>query len=595
MSEIVEPRYFRDLERPLFGWLHRPAQATIATIGLLVCSPLGYEAVCAHRSLKHFASAAAAEGIPALRFDYDGTGDSAGTDMDPDRLDAWLRSIHAAIETLKAHTGVRQVALLGVRLGTTLSALVASQRSDIAGLAVIAPVIVPKAYLRELRALALARPQPPPPPDVVIDPELQESAGFTLTPQTRAQLMGIDLMTVERAPPSVLIIERDDMPGYDAWRDKLIALGTRVQSHRLPGFTEMMLDSHETVIPARMVAATREWLVQLAAAPSDAAATSSPTPGLLNRALFQSGQGISVAMEQAVFIGAPDRLFGIVTTPVPGQGAQPPTTAVMLLNSGAVHHIGPNRLYVTLARRWAAQGIVVLRLDLSGLGDSSPRAGEAENVVYGSRANEDISAAMNFLTSEYGVTDIHAIGVCSGGYHGFKSAVAGAPLRTVVSINPLTFNWKEGTSLAFPEYRVAQDVMRYKTNALQWASWKKLLTGGVNIPELLQVLLRRGASATANSVKDLARRLNIPLPDDLGTELAALSKRDVNLLFVFANGEPGIDLLKNGGGCVVQRLRTHRQLDIQMIDGADHTFTTRWSRERLVEVLSTHVGRWTGH
>jgi alpha-beta hydrolase superfamily lysophospholipase len=593
MSEIVEPTYFGDVERPLFGWLHRPAQATIAAIGLLVCSPLGYEAVCAHRSLKHFASTAAADGIPALRFDYDGTGDSAGTDLDPDRVDAWVRSIHAAIETLKAHAGVRQVALLGVRLGATLSALVASQRSDIAGLAVIAPVVMPKGYLRELRALALARPQPPPPPGVVVDPDLQESAGFTVSSQTRTQLMGIDLMKLERAPANVLIIERDDMPGYDAWRDKLLALGANVQSHRLPGFTEMMLDSHETVIPWSMIDATREWLRQLTDAPA-ATAVPTPVPGLLNRALFQSDEGSSVAMEQAVFMGA-ERLFGIVTTPVPGQGAHPPTTAVMLLNSGAVHHIGPNRLYVTLARRWAAQGLVVLRLDLSGLGDSAPRAGEEENIVYSKRANEDVRAAMEFLTSEYGITDIHAIGLCSGGYHGFKSAVAGAPLRTVVSINPLTFNWKEGTSLAFPEYRVAQDVMRYKTNAFQWASWKKLLTGGVDIPELLQVLLRRAVSVTTNFVKDVAHRLSIPLPDDLGTELAALSKRDVNLLFVFANGEPGIDLLKSGGGYVVQRLRAHRKLDIQMIDGADHTFTSRWTREQLVEVLSTHVGRWNGH
>lgn len=593
MNEIPEPLYFGGVERPLFGWLHRPAQTTIATLGLLVCSPLGYEAVCAHRSLKHFAASASAVGIPALRFDYDGTGDSAGTDLDPDRLDAWMNSIHAAIEALKAHTGVQQVALLGIRLGSTLGAVVASQRTDIAGLVAIAPVITPKAYLRELRALSLARPQPAPPPEIVVDPELQESAGFTLTSQTRAQLTSIDLMKLDRAPAHVLIIERDDMAGHDAWREKLLALGANVQTHRLPGYTEMMLDSHETVIPAQMISASREWLMQLAATQPRALAAPSSIPAHLDRALFQSDQNGPVTMERAVFIGSPDRLFGVVTTAVPGQGGHTPTTAVMLLNSGAVHHVGPNRLYVTLARRWAAQGIVVLRLDLSGLGDSAPRAGEDENIVYSTRANEDVRAAMEFLSSEYGVTDIHAIGLCSGGYHGFKSAVAGAPLRTVVSINPLTFNWKEGSSLAFPEHRVAQDVMRYKTNAFQWASWKKLLTGGVNIPELLQVLLRRGVSATSNLLKDVLRRLNIPLPNDLGTELAALSRRDVNLLFVFANGEPGIDLLKNGGGSVVHRLRAHRKLNIRMIDGADHTFTSRWTRDQLVEVLSSHVEQWT--
>ena len=133
--------------------------------------------------------------------------------------------------------------------------------------------------------------------------------------------------------------------------------------------------------------------------------------------------------------------------------------------------------------------------------------------------------------------------------------------------------------------------MRYKTNAFRWESWKKLLTGGVDIPELVQVLVRRVVGASKNILKDLVRRMHIPLPDDLGTELAGLGKRQINLFFVFADGEPGIDLLKNGGGSVVRRLHAHKRLNIEFIRGADHTFTDRSPRDQLVDVLSSHIHR----
>src|SRR3954469_14099070 len=120
MSGRFEPLYFGPPERPLFGWLHRPEHRS-HSIGLVVCNPLGYEAVCAHRTIKHFANAAANASIPALRFDYDGTGDSAGSDFDTGRFDAWLTSIQLAIDTLKQQTGVSRVCLLGIRLGATLA------------------------------------------------------------------------------------------------------------------------------------------------------------------------------------------------------------------------------------------------------------------------------------------------------------------------------------------------------------------------------------------------------------------------------------------------------------------------------------------
>src|ERR1700679_3642617 len=73
--------YFPSGTHGLFGWLHLPCGGRGANIGLVLAKPFGYEALCAHRTVRVFAEMAAAQGIPALRFDYAGTGDSA--DIEP--------------------------------------------------------------------------------------------------------------------------------------------------------------------------------------------------------------------------------------------------------------------------------------------------------------------------------------------------------------------------------------------------------------------------------------------------------------------------------------------------------------------------------
>jgi alpha-beta hydrolase superfamily lysophospholipase len=580
MSGRAEPVFFGRQERPLFGWLHRPEQQS-CSVGLVICNPLGYEAICAHRSIKHFATAAASASIPALRFDYDGTGDSAGSDFDSDRLGAWLTSIQLAVDTLKQRTGVTRVCLLGIRAGATLATKVAADRSDVAGVIAIAPVVSARTYLRELRALSLSRASND---KATVQDDVLEAAGFSLTSETRDALSTLDITKLPRAPANVLLIERNDLASNAAlikhWSEQHIQLTTE----RLPGYVEMMLDSHDAIVPQEMLGASMKWLGTIAGGETQPHRTQESA--LITSATFAS-DGPSSVREQACFLDDHRLIFGIISTPAPEQ--TPVRALAMLVNSGAVHHIGPNRLYVTLARKWAAQGIGVIRLDLSGIGDSATRPGEKENIVYSSCAGADIAAALAFVRQRFGDIPVHSMGVCSGGYHSFKAAVAGAHLKTVVCINPLTFQWHEGQSLAFPEYRVAQDVMRYKTNAFRWESWKKLLTGGVDIPELMQVLMRRVGSAAINQAKDLLRRLQIPLPNDLGTELAGLGKRQVNLLFVFADGEPGLDLLKNGGGSTVSRLRARKKLSIEFIEGADHTFTDHEPRDRLVNVLSSHI------
>jgi alpha-beta hydrolase superfamily lysophospholipase len=603
-----QPLYFGPEDRPLFGWLHAPAAASRPALGLVICNPFGNEAICAHRSLRHLAERAADAGIPALRFDYDGTGDSAGHDFDPDRLSAWLASVGLAADTLRELTGIERLCFFGIRLGAALATLAAAARKDVAGLATLAPVVDGKSYIRELRMLRRAMDSKR---NITrdVDSEVLEAAGFALSAPTQASLSAIDLQRLERRPaPRVLILDRAELPGRDDWASHLRGQGANVHRTSVRGYTEMMLDSHESIVPEEIIDTAVTWLIDIAGdlTPVGAegddfglSAAAEKTQGVSRRraAVPRSspdpvlGEAPQVAIEElAVHFGDLPKLFGIVSAPTAGaRRAGRPTKAILLLNSGAVHRVGPNRLYVALARHLSRLGHVVLRMDIAGIGDSAPRPGEPENIVYTRQALQDVRSAIEYLQRDWGAAEVRAVGLCSGAYHAFKAAVAQMPLSGVILINPLTFFWKEGMSLKYPEYRIADDISRYRSNMLSLAAWRKLLSGRVDLWEVVQVLGRRARALALKPVRAAARLVEMPLSDDLPTELLKIASAAIDLQFVFAAADPGLELLRNQGGRTAQRLRSLGQLHVELIADADHTFTDLATRTSLAAMLAQRL------
>ena len=578
-APAVAPRpeacFFRTDGRARFGWIHRPAGAPTGT-ALVIVPPFGYEAICAHRSLRHFAADAAAAGLHAVRFDLDGTGDSAGDDAEAGRLDAWLASIGDACD-LARQTGAERIVLAGVRLGATLAALAAASRTDVVGLVAIAPVVTGKAYVREARALQLQL-QLAAAPNVHLAPpeDVHELVGFALPAQLRTQLAQIDLTRADQRPaPAVLVIDRDDLPGNDRWADALRRLGADVEHVRLPGYVEMVLDPHRALVPRRIVDAA----IAFARARPPTTHVAPSELAVAPRAEIAGG-GASITEE---LVAIDDALVGIAS-----RLRAPPRRAVILLNAGSVYRVGPNRLYVALARRLAAHGDLVLRVDLSGLGDSAPRRGAAVNVVYSEHAVADVAACVAWARRQ-GARHVAVVGLCSGAYHAIKAAVAGQAIDTIVPINPLTFFWHAGMPLDFAAFRVTADAQRYQKSARSFASWAKLLRGDVDLARVARVVAERARAVGEHRAREALRRLRVPLRDDLGSELYALGRAGVRTRFIFAAGDPGRAMLLEQGGSAVARLERAGQLSIEVIAGADHTFTPRWSHPLLLDEISRAV------
>lgn len=596
-----EALYVPSGDRQLFGWLHRPPGVIPARWGIVICKPFGFEALCGHRSMRAFAGMAASLGIPVLRFDYLGTGDSEEIESSADQIEVWTRDIVNAVAELRRRTGVASVCLLGFRLGALLSVL-ASRQCQVDALALIAPVLSGRKYLREARTAQLAAEaaeaalggtstsQATALPDGAM-----EVNGFPLSAASVARLSALDTDSLDLPPmPDVLLIDRGDLPVARAWAQTLGARGTKVAYHALPGFVEMMLTDPQFVsMPQEMLAATRNWLATLAGV-SRQSWSMGDVPTFVSRSAVltlgggspgepgASGSGIA---ERPVFFGADETLFGIVTEP---EGQETRRRAVILLNAGATYHVGSSRMYVSLARRWAQRGYYVLRMDLSGLGESRARAGCADNNVFPPDAIEDMRAAIDFMSRRYGAREVTLSGLCSGAYHSLRAAVAGLPLQRLLMVNAQNYFWDQSMTLEGLQLaEVVRNPTIYRERIFSARAWKRFLTGQVNIWRIIRIYLHRPVLALVSLLRDLSRAVGIQLGQDLGRELEGIIGRGVRVVFVFARGEPGIDLLRIEAGFTVRRLGERCRLRI--IDSADHTFSRSGPRQVLEEVLSEEL------
>jgi len=114
--------------------------------------------------------------------------------------------------------------------------------------------------------------------------------------------------------------------------------------------------------------------------------------------------------ERACQFGPQHGLVGILTEPI-GNELRPNHPAMLVLNVGLLHRVGPNRMSVELAHRLAESGILCLRFDMGGYGDSEV---STEAKSDDARIFTDIKSAMDFLELEHGVHRFVLFGSCSG-------------------------------------------------------------------------------------------------------------------------------------------------------------------------------------
>ncbi len=137
--------------------------------------------------------------------------------------------------------------------------------------------------------------------------------------------------------------------------------------------------------------------------------------------------------ERTLRIGKPTPLIGVATEPDQFVSARP---AVLILNSGIMHHVGSCRMSVRLARAVAAKGLLAVRYDYSGIGDSEPRRG-SESFLDVSLT--ECAEVMDYLQKTWGVSHFILYGLCSGADASFHTALADNRVVAISQFDPYSY------------------------------------------------------------------------------------------------------------------------------------------------------------
>lgn len=581
-APTARPIYFGSPASPLFGFLHVPTTSVRGSVVLV--PPWGYEAVCTHRSYRHLAERLAEAGFVVLRFDLHGTGDSAGSPRDPGEVPRFVDDIRVAVAEARARAGTDVAFVFGTRLGALL-ALAAAEGLSLAGIVMFAAVTSGRAYVREMKAFRLMAEEEEGGKASERGPDdEEEAAGYPLTAETRRALSKLDLRSCGEPPPRALVVSRDDLVGGD---DSLVtalrARGVDVTADASPGYIGMMRDPHQTAVPDAVFSAITAWLVD-AAPETGLAPPALPPPEAVTTMTSAAGAPV---LEHALCFGPEGGQFAIVTEPT--HDTRKRREAIVVMNAGAVHRIGPNRMWARMARDWAAAGYVVMRFDAPGLGDSRPRPGRDENLTYEVDPVPYIEDALAVLR-ERKKDRFVALGLCSGAFAAFHAALRAQGMSRVVLVNPQTFHWKEGQSLEVAKRKNDAAARYYGKVAFSGRSWKKALRGEVDLRNVAKVIVRKAGALAASRVVELVPALAPKREHDIAGELTAIAARKVSVLMVFSDADPGRDYVAGElGSRRTKRMMEAGVFSITIVDGADHTFTPVWSQDELGRRLEQHL------
>lgn len=276
-------------------------------------------------------------------------------------------------------------------------------------------------------------------------------------------------------------------------------------------------------------------------------------------------------MKEEIIVIDPASINGILT--YPDKNIDQGLPLIVLLNAGLIHKIGPNRIYVTLARRLAEEGYMVFRCDYGGRGDTLLKCGYADR--------QYLCAILDFLQKKNLGARFVPVGICSGADSAFHAACVDNRIEGLVMIN--------GTGLSYETYNevfiLCQKRIQaryYRKALISPVKWIRLLSGKSNIFKGLfeKSFFRR--RKILNSDKEEMSRLTVANPFD------KLIGRNIEFFLITTEGSIAYDMMEiilsgtqNGSSGI----------EYTNMRGVDHVITPRWAQEELINGIECWLNK----
>ena len=263
--------------------------------------------------------------------------------------------------------------------------------------------------------------------------------------------------------------------------------------------------------------------------------------------------------ERAMYFGRGGNLLGLLSTP---DDPLPGAPAVVLLNAGLLHRVGPNRMNVELARRLSNEGITSLRFDISGIGDSEI---VDASLLYFQRAIQDIVDSLDTLEKVTGIGEFVVIGLCTGAFNALGAARQDERVKGIVLLD----------GYSYPTLK--SQLKHYSRQALKPEKWRSAAEGLIG-----------ARSDPGDKPRDMAVFRNEEMPKErFASEMSRLLDRNLRMMLVYTGLGPLSYNYREQLQDALPGLPIDDEVRVVYYPGADHTFTIKGNREKLYDAIQS--------
>ncbi len=571
----------------VFGMFHETT-ATSSGMAVLICPPWGWDEVVSYRARRAWAEYLAAAGHPALRIDLPGTGDSGGLPGEPARVDAWIAAIVAASSWLAGSSEHGRIAVVGLGLGGLVACAALAAGAPIDDIVLWASPARGRTFLREQRAFARLQSsrfdETREPEPTGLPGDWIEVGGFVLSAETISALERLDVADMDMTPlRRALVLDRDGIAADPGW-DRLAGSGIEISLASGTGWGAMCFHPERYYAPVDVFAQVDRWLARATSSSVDRSEPlSRDIPPMTAHADLVVDR--HPVRETPMIVDQPfGRSFAILTEAVSSPRSD---LCAVFLNAGAVRRIGPNRIWVEAARRWAARDVPTIQFDLEGIGDSDGSAAMYADVgpFYAEDRGLHLSAIVDSLESQGIGPQFVLIGLCSGGYWAFEAAARDDRVVGAVAINPRALVWTPDLD----QRREARQIQRL----LEPGAWRTILHGDAEVSHILSI----GRAAVSQSGR-MARRLPArlwdrtradPVTAKLECMLDRLHETTTKLTLAFTSGEIVHDELDRDG--ILAQIDRWPNVELVRLPSHDHTVRPMAAQRAVHEVIDREIAR----
>jgi len=270
-------------------------------------------------------------------------------------------------------------------------------------------------------------------------------------------------------------------------------------------------------------------------------------------------------LEKACVFGSDCALTGVYTPSAIANNSQP---CALYLTAGLLHHVGPTRLHVELARTLSLQGIAGLRFDLSGVGDSET---SSLGGYFLDRSISEVTQAMDYLSEQFGHKRFVLIGLCSGADDAFATAQQDKRVVGIVLLNG--YAYKAGLFLINRIHKF------YLPRLLMW---RKLYNRLSNLFAHKSNSDIQNTTALAELDDDFRY---IPPQQETEAALSTLADDKTDILFVYTGSEHEEYTYQGQLFAMFPKLRNNDHITEHYLEEADHTLILKEDRSKAISLI----------